>query len=134
MNGILDLLTGIELHTCNKWWGGTTYGMYASFLSPETEYTKCTTQDLMTYQIMHRGEWMDYNGYILGDCSHFLLNLKNKVHIIKCQIPEYTRLLIFSFWCPLFKLIRHYSFINLRIFSAFLLIKPYSFINSLLVY
>ena len=80
MNGILDLLTGIELHTCNKWWGGTTYGMYASFLSPETEYTKCTTQDLMTYQIMHRGEWMDYNGYILGDCSHFLLNLKNKVH------------------------------------------------------
>ena len=79
MNGILDLLTGIELHTCNKWWGGTTYGMYASFFSPETENTKCTTQDLMTYQIMHRGEWMDYNGYILGECSHFLLNLKNNV-------------------------------------------------------
>ena len=68
----LDLLTGIELHTCNKWWGGTTYGITNSIRTGKSN--NCTTPDLMNYQIMHRGEWMTYDGYILGECSHLNLN------------------------------------------------------------
>ena len=32
------------------------------------------SDDLMSYQIMHRGEWMTYDGHILGECSHLNLN------------------------------------------------------------
>ena len=66
----LDIVTGIELHTCNKYWGGATYGIHARMSSKKSS---CQTQDLMEYQLMHRGEWMDYNGFILGNCSHFQL-------------------------------------------------------------
>ncbi len=73
-----DLLTGIELHTCNQYWGGSTYGIQGGLSSGKSS---CKTQDLMNYQIMHRGEWMDYNGLVLGNCSHFPLEDKLEMHL-----------------------------------------------------
>lgn len=63
-----DLLTGIEVHACNQYWGGTTYGMFATI---HQNSTSCTTLDLMDFQVIHRGEWQEYNGFVLGQCGQF---------------------------------------------------------------
>lgn len=71
-----DVVTAIDLHSCNEYHAATTYGLHASIKSSDRQ---CKTRNLTDAKPTERGKWQTFDGFALGNCNNFLINVSHIV-------------------------------------------------------
>ena len=71
-----NILTGMELLSCDKFFAGTSSGIKASIKVDHAN--ECTTKDLAKHKSLDMNEWRAYSGSVLGNCTHFPLPILDK--------------------------------------------------------